>query len=237
MEVGRRRKAEGADEEQLARGGLEQVGSANDFGDLHGGIIDDHGKLIGGDIVATPDDEVAEVLSHNVGLRPKVLIVEANGLAVGHTETPVHACRFAVVRGFSDPVAASAGIHRLVVAFVGSRGGERQVFAGAGAGVDGSGVAQFAPGVEVELAALALAVGAEGAADVGAFVPADAQPAKVFEHGVGEVGLGALGVEVLVAKSEYSFAFECALVGRPEGRRVADVEQPGGGGGEAAAVA
>jgi hypothetical protein len=72
--------------------------------------------------------------------------------------------------------------------------------------------------------------------DIGAFVPTGAEPAKVFQHGLGEFGFGALGVEIFVAKSQYAFVLERALVGRPEGSGVADVKQTGRRGGETAAV-
>ena len=81
-----------------------------------------------------------------------------------------------------------------------------------------------------------MAIGAEGASYVGAFVPADTEPIKVFEHGFREGGFGALGVEVFVAKNECPFAFEGSLVGSPEGRRMPCVEQASGGGGEATSI-
>jgi hypothetical protein len=40
---------------------FQQVGAADHFRDLHGGVIDDYGELIGGDVVAAPDDEVSEI--------------------------------------------------------------------------------------------------------------------------------------------------------------------------------
>ena len=52
-----------AKEKKLAGGGFEQIGSANDFGDLHGGIVDHDGELVGGDVVATPNDEISEIAS------------------------------------------------------------------------------------------------------------------------------------------------------------------------------
>src|SRR3974390_556644 len=56
-------QAESSNEKQLAGGRLEQIGAANDIGDLHGGIVHHHGELVGGDVAATPKDESAEVTS------------------------------------------------------------------------------------------------------------------------------------------------------------------------------
>src|SRR5271165_2448379 len=80
MEVSRDWQAERANQQQLPRGGFEQIGPANYLGDLHGGIVHDDRELIGGNVIATPDNEVAEVVSHNVGLRTEALIVKTNRL-------------------------------------------------------------------------------------------------------------------------------------------------------------
>lgn len=46
-------------EKNLAGGGSEEIGSANHLGDT--GIIDDNRKLVSGDIVTVPDEEVSEI--------------------------------------------------------------------------------------------------------------------------------------------------------------------------------
>jgi hypothetical protein len=43
VEVARLGEIEGALEQDLARGGFEEIGAANDFGDLGVGVIDDAG--------------------------------------------------------------------------------------------------------------------------------------------------------------------------------------------------
>ena len=63
-------------------------------------------------------------------------------------------------------------------------------------------------------------------------VPGEAEPVEVFAHGGGELGAGALGVEVFVAEIERAVGGAGALVGDPEGARVAEMEQAGGRGGE-----
>src|SRR4051812_8616365 len=87
-----RGEREGAVEQELAGGGADEVGSANNFGDMHGGVIDDHGELVGGNIVSSPDEEVAEIASGDETLRTEVLVVEAYYFAIRHAESPVHSC-------------------------------------------------------------------------------------------------------------------------------------------------
>jgi hypothetical protein len=62
-------QAEGAIQQQLARGGAQQVFAANHFRDAHGGVIHHDGQLVRGRIVETPDNEVAKVLAGDELLR------------------------------------------------------------------------------------------------------------------------------------------------------------------------
>jgi len=80
--------AEGAIEQQLPRGGKEEIGAADDFGDLHFMVIDHHGELVGGEIVVTPHDEIAEVCAGRELLVSEVSVDEADGFTVGNTKTP-----------------------------------------------------------------------------------------------------------------------------------------------------
>ena len=45
----------------MPRGGVEQVVAADDVGDLHVGVIDDDGELIGRCAIVFGDDEIAEL--------------------------------------------------------------------------------------------------------------------------------------------------------------------------------
>src|SRR5438093_6432966 len=89
VKEGRRRKAERAIEQNLTRRGGEQIGAAHYFGDPHGGVVHDNRQLIGGNVVMSPDDEIAEILSGNEALLSQVTVHEGNGLAVRDAETPV----------------------------------------------------------------------------------------------------------------------------------------------------
>ncbi len=125
-------KAEGALEKDLAGGGLEQVGAADDLGDALVGVVDDAGELIAGQadvgwVVGeglspdwfSPDEEVAECFlgwvggdAGGEGLRAEVCVSEADGFAVGDAEAVAGGGEGLrrEVRG-----AAAAGVERLVV--------------------------------------------------------------------------------------------------------------------------
>lgn len=221
-------------EQELAGGAHEQVGAANDFGDVHGNIVHDAGELIGRDIVVAPDDEVAEVFPGNELLRAEVGIVESDGLAIGNAKTPVE---FAAGElGFLQ-VAASAWVNGFVVV-IGVRGADSglEVFARAGAGIHEASLFQSGDGVAVERVALALIVGCERAADVRAFLPIEAEPAEVFEHGGDELHFAAGVVDVFVAEDEDAAVGPGAFQHGPESSRVAEMEIAGWRRGNPAAV-
>jgi hypothetical protein len=45
-------------QKNLPRRALEEVGAAYDFGDAHGGVVNDDCELVGGEVIAAPDKEV-----------------------------------------------------------------------------------------------------------------------------------------------------------------------------------
>ena len=104
-----------ADQQQLPCGALEQVCAADDLSDQHRGIVDNHGKLIGGNIVATPEKKVGEVASGDKLLMSEITIIKGNRFAVRDFESPAHSSgRIVVFRG-SDSFAAGSGIGEFVV--------------------------------------------------------------------------------------------------------------------------
>ena len=56
----RRLQAEGAIQEQLAKGGTEKIGASHHFCDFHRRVISHHRQLISGNVVFTPNDKVPE---------------------------------------------------------------------------------------------------------------------------------------------------------------------------------
>ena len=121
-------------------------------------------------------------------------------------------------------------------AFVRGAGGFEDVAAGAVARIDEAGGVEFFEDGAVERAAGLLVVGRVRAADVGAFLPGEAEPAEVGEHGVDEIEAEAGGVEVVVAEDERAVGEAGAFGGDPEGAGVPKMQIPGGRGGEAAAI-
>ena len=61
--------AEGAVKEELSESGEKQIGTPDDFGDFHRGIIRNHRQLVGGYVVASPHDKVAKVDARHGALR------------------------------------------------------------------------------------------------------------------------------------------------------------------------
>jgi len=87
----RRLEFKRAVEQELARGGSEQVCAAHNFGDSHGRIVHHARKLVCRNVIMPPDDKIAEVLPGDKLLRTELSVREGNGFAVGHAETPVEA--------------------------------------------------------------------------------------------------------------------------------------------------
>ena|SRR6266542_1284643 len=88
VKEGGRGKAERVVKQKLARGGDKQIGSADNFGDSHGGIVHDNRQLIRGNVVVPPNDEIAEISSSHEALLAQVTIHEVNNFAVRDAETP-----------------------------------------------------------------------------------------------------------------------------------------------------
>jgi len=99
----------------LSRGALEQIRAADDFSDLHRCVVDNHGKLIRGDIVAPPQQKVGEVASGDKLLATEITVVKRDRLAVGDFESPAHACGRVVVFCRPDFFAAGSGVGKFVV--------------------------------------------------------------------------------------------------------------------------
>jgi len=87
-------------EQDLPRGAREQVFAANHLGDLHRMVVGHDGQFVGGEIVAPPDDEVAEVDAGRPTHGAAESVVKLDRAAVGHAESPGHATG----RGGTAPV-------------------------------------------------------------------------------------------------------------------------------------
>ena len=65
-------------EKKLPRGGEQQVGAANDFRDLHGIVVHNHGQLVSRQVIMPPDDEVSEILASGELLRAEMAVGEVD---------------------------------------------------------------------------------------------------------------------------------------------------------------
>ena len=227
--------AEGADEEELPKGGADEIGAADDFGDAELGVVDGAGELVTGGVVFAPDEEVAEVATGDGALRAEVGVMERNGFAVGDAEAPVHGDDGA--ERWQGCVEGRAEL-RWVKGFVvgGGRGGGfvrggdgfEDIAARAGAGEDEAGGVECGEGGAV--------MGQPGALRDDGFAPREAEPAEVCEHGGDEIEAEAEGVEVIVAEEEFATGGAGAFGSEPKCACVAEVEMARRRGGEAAEV-
>lgn len=224
--------AEGAEDEELAKGAFDEIGAANHFSDEEIRVIDGAGELVARHTVFAPDEKVAEVVSGGGGLGAEAVVDEGERFAVGDAEAPVDV----EVEGRKRGVGGRAELGR-VNGFVVGRGGGgfvrgaegfEDIAAGAGAGEDPAGGVEAGEGAAVEREAVALADDRLG--------PGEAKPVEVLEHGGDEIEAEADGVEVVVAQEERAAGGAGALGGEPERARVAEVEMAGGRGSEAAAI-
>jgi len=229
MVVSRGGDAEGAEKEQLAEGGCDEIRAADDFGDMEIGVVDGAGELIAGDVVFAPDEEIAEIATGDGALGTEVGVDEDELLVVGNAETPVggDAIGERRKRGVGRR-AERFWINRFVVE-VRSAGGLGDVAARAGAWEDEAGGVEAGEGGAVKEKALAL--GDDGA------VPSQAEPGQVFLKSGDEFGTATGGVEVVVAQEERAAGGSGALVSEPERARVAEVKVAGGGRRKASAIA
>ena len=83
MIVGRNRQPEGPYQQQLSCGGFQKVAAAYHLADLHGRVIGDDGKLIGGHVISPPHHEVAEISSRDEPLQPLAQIAEGDSSPSG----------------------------------------------------------------------------------------------------------------------------------------------------------
>ena len=80
---------------------------------------------------------------------------------------------------------------------------------------------------KIELPPLTLRIGTKRSALVGTFVPDNAQPTQIVNHGLRKLGTGALWVQVFVAKNERPLLRYGAAVRRPKSAGVSQVQKPG----------
>lgn len=94
MKEGGRLSVERSIDQDLPRCRGEKVRSADNFGDTHRQIIDDHGKLVGGYVISIPDKKIAEVPRGCPGDGSVVAVLKRDRFFVRNTKSPVGAPGF-----------------------------------------------------------------------------------------------------------------------------------------------
>ena len=118
VQIGRRRIAEPALQEDLARRRGEQIGAAHDVRDLLQRVVDDDRELVRVEPVGAPDDEIADVAREVLRLQALQAIAELDArVADAHAHGALRA--LAPIR--RDAVAAGAGVDALAAGADGGR--------------------------------------------------------------------------------------------------------------------
>lgn len=86
MPVARHGQAQRLLQQDLPRGGIEQIGAAHHFGHPLRGVVDHHRELVGPAAVGTAQHEVADFGMHVLLLRATQAIVEADQVAGRYAE-------------------------------------------------------------------------------------------------------------------------------------------------------
>ena len=243
----RRRETERTIEQKLTKCGKQQIGAAHHLRDMHRGIVDHTGELIGRLVVFAPDDEIAKVHPGGGGLRSIATVFKGEHRAVGHAETPVRAGsrfqRCAVRQSIAEGRTACPGIDRLVRRpgfawrrFMRCARCLVHIAPRTPAGIHRAAGAELLDRRDVMSPSFALVVGPKRSADVGSFLPDESEPPQIFHHRCREIRPDARGIKILVAQHQCAARRLRALLRRPEGPRVAEMRVTGGGGREPPAI-
>ena len=223
-------QAEGTIQKYLPCRRLQEIGAADNFRDPHLGIVDHDSELICGNIIATPDDEVAEVAPRNETLWTQMRVGKADFFAVGHAESPVCTCgrrRWSGMRLVARDWPAGSRIDRFIIQIIGRAHCLGNFPAGTSTGIDQSALMQILPGGQIACSPLALRIRGMRTAAIRAFVPGDTEPAQIFEHGIDELSAATLRIQVFVAQDQSSAMLSRPLRGNPECARVSEMQQAG----------
>ena len=217
-------KAKRAVEQDLPSGGLEQIGAAHHLGDSHRGVVGHAGKLVARHSAAglpsrrhTTKSPKSSPATKRCGPRFRSLNSIASPSGTRKRQfAPTAWSSLLTANRISDilSIAATAGarIHRFIVQrirlyiciFVGSAQRGSQVLARAATRIKEAAVDQLAPYGHVGFVPLALHVRLERPTDVRALLPGQAQPAQIFQRGIGVLGSAAFAVQVFHAQNEFA---------------------------------
>src|SRR3954466_6403362 len=229
----RRREAERAVQQHLPRRVRDVILTADHMRNLHQRIVDHHREVVGGVPIGADDHVVAD----HVGAERDFA---ADQILEGDVDVLRHAEADHAALARLDPPARVLGRERAAGAAILRRTSGREILAaivleflrraeavvGVAAGEQLVGVRQ------IKSLPLRLAIGAAAAADVGAFVPLEAEPAQVVEDALFRLLGRALDVGVFDAQDERAVVPAREQPVEERGAGVADVQLPGGTRGE-----
>ena len=222
--VDRRLPAEPLVEEQVLGGGVDPLLAADDVADPHEVVVDDDRQVVGGEAVRLEQDLVVEAGEVEADLTPQQV-----GHGAGALAGDLHADDAGLARRPAPAavpgVGAALGLVGGRLSGLLARGPPGGQLPGGREGVVGvSGLDEGLRGLPVAVEALALPVGARGAAHVGALVPVEPQPAQGVDQAALVVRVGPRPVGVLDAQDHPAAAaageeaVEEGDVGRPQVR-------------------
>ena len=221
--------AHGLVDHDLARGVGEMVVAADDVGDAHECIIHDGREVVGGRAVGAEDHEVIELLGVEGDLAVDGVVDHDVAAILGHLDTQDVGLAGVDARlGLLRREVAAAALVALegVLTGLGGLAVGRQLLGRAEAGIRFALGEQALGGLLVEVQALGLRIGAEVAADLGALVPVEPQPAHGAQDDLGVLLGGARGVGIVDAQDEGAAVGAGPVV--DGGAGAADVQLAGG---------
>ena len=230
IEVGWR-IAEGAEDENLSKGGLDEISPTDHFGDVHLCIVDRACQLVAGHVVFPPNEKIAEIAACDRTLLAALEVIECNLLLVGHAKSPVRCDRISEWRkrcvGWRTE---RSGIYRFIIrtALMRCADGLQHVATGASTGENQAFVVQSLEDGAILRTSLTLVVRSKGAADVRSFRPFEAQPAKVLQHRLDIVQAEANRIQVIITQNQHALRFPGSFRSDPECTRVAQMKVTGG---------
>lgn len=221
MEEPWQRLAEGAIEQNLLRGGMEQIRSAHHLRDAHRRVIHHDRELIRRHTIFSPDQEIPKIPLREKSLGALSTVDKINDFTRLNPKSPIDFARPIFPARFRAFRSARAGIGRLKF-IVGVRRGKRtrHVLATAPTRIDQAPRSEHLPGVEIPRQPLALSNGLT--------IPIQSRPPQISHERVLELGLASLTVQIFNSKQDRPSGRAGTLVRDAKGSRMPAMQKSGG---------
>jgi hypothetical protein len=200
---------------KLSRGRAKQIFAPHNLGDLHLRIINDNGKLVGRQIVVSPDDKIPEVAASFKRMRTGATVVERDLASIGHAKTPVDLPPLQFV-GSELPIATRARIDRSVIRSMRSIQRLHDIAPGTDAGEYETRSTKPFEGSFVEREARALKDRLTH--------PPKTKPGEVLNGGFHKFRSATSMVEIIDAQQEFAVRGTSSFLSGPESARVTEME-------------